>query len=279
MWKEEPKQQTSELSTREKETVTSPAQVATPTAKRAILILATFFLLQTLAGFLLGVALSFVYILGDVDPGNTEAMTAYMESYAMQMTLLASNVASVILVLWLWMKVKNPNDGFTLQFLGLSKCSLASLRRPAAVGAGLGFGYLVIASVLFPAAEGSEIGPMTTLSMSSGWSLVIWIIAVLLFAPVVEELLFRGVLLKGFLQSLPSPPASYIAISITMLGFTLLHYQEFVYYPFAAVAILSMAGAATYFRLKTDNLFAAGTVHLSYNLALVIPLLATRLVT
>jgi len=279
MWKEEDKQETSELASREKAGTTSPVQVTTPTAKRAILIFVTFFLLQIVVGMLFGIALSSMYILNDGDPNNTEALTTYMESYAMQIGLLVSGVSSIIFVLWLWMKIKNPKDGFTLQFIGLSKCSLASLRRPAAIGAGLGFGYLIIASMLLPVAEGSEFGPMATMATSSGWSLVIWVVSILLFAPIVEELLFRGVLLKGFLQSWPTPPGSYIAISITILGFTSLHYQEFVYYPFAAVAIFLMAGAATYFRLKTGNIFAAWAVHQSYNLTLVFFVLAARLAT
>ena len=255
----------------------SPVQATIPSAKRAILIFVSFFLLQILAGASLGIVYVVIYAFGGGDLGDTEALNASIESSTMAIGLIASNIASLLLVFWLWRKARNPNDGITFQFLGIKKCSLASLRRPAAFGVGLVISYVLIASLLFPAADGAEFGPMTTMSQSSSWGLILWIVSVLLLAPVIEELLFRGLILKSFLQSWPSPPASYIAVSITVIGFTSLHYQEFVYYPFAGVGVLMMASMATYFRLKTDNLFAAGAVHLSYNFTLVLLVLFARL--
>lgn len=277
MWKEEESgEQRSEPLVPLSEPPPVPIQVTVPTAKRGVLILAGFFLLQIVVGIVFAVVLSVMYVAGGGNPADTEALTANMEGYAMQMNLLATYLASVILVLWLWRKANNPNDGISFPFLGVHRCGLASLARPAAVGAGLGFAYLVIGGLLMQAPEGSEFGPMTTLSRSSGWGLVMWVVTALLFAPPVEELLFRSVLLKSFLQSWPTPPASTLAIVATLVGFTAFHYQEFVYYPFAALAIFSMAAAATYFRLKTDNLLAAVTVHFFYNLSLVIALLLAR---
>lgn len=277
MWKEDSEAQNKAPSTPEISAATIAVPPETPAAKRAVFVLVGFFLLQIVLGVIFGIVYSVVYIAGGGDPGDTDALTANIEGYTMQVNLLASYLASILLVLWLWRKVKNPADGFTYQFLGLNRCSLASLRRPAAVGASLGFGYIIAGGLLFPPPEGTEFGPMTTLSMSSGSDLVLWVITALFFAPIVEELLFRGVILKGFLQSWPRPPASYIAITVSVLGFTAFHYQEFVHFPFAAVAIMSMAAAATYFRLKAGNLFAASAVHFSYNLALVISLLLARL--
>lgn len=277
MWKEDAEQQHSEPVVSRVEPAPDPAPPAPPAARRAILILVGFFLLQVLLGFIFGIILSVLLIVNGADPADTEALTAIMEGYVMQINLLASSLASIALVLWIWQKAKNPGDGISFEFLGLNRSSLTSLGRPAAVGAGLGFAYLVIGGLLVPAPEGTEFGPMTTLSMSSGMGLLMWAVMALLFAPFVEELLFRSILLKSFLQSWPAPPASTVVIAVTIVGFTAFHYQEFVFYPFAALAILSMAAAATYFRLKTDNLLAAVAVHFSYNLALVFALLLARL--
>lgn len=277
MWKEqESATQQSEPVVPISEPVPVPAEITAPTAKRGVMILLGFFLLQIVVGIVFGVVLSVMYVVGGGDPSNTVALTANMEGYAMHVNLGSTYVASIILVLWLWRRAKNPLDGISFEFLGVRRCSIASLGRPAAVGAGLGFAYLLIGGLLLQAPEGDEFGPMTTLSMSSGWGLVMWALTALLFAPLVEELLFRSVLLKSFLQSWPAAPASSIAIAATLLGFTAFHYQEFVYYPFAALAIFSMASAATYFRLKTDNLFAAVSVHFFYNFSLVIALLLAR---
>lgn len=257
------------------ESASKPELPTLPTAKRAIRIFVAFFLLQILLGFIVGVLLSIGSVFAGIDP---DAFTTSIESYSAQLDLLVSSAASVILLLWLWKKANNPDDGITLQFLGINKCTRASLKGPATVGAGLGLAYLILASVFFQAPDENEVGPMTQLANSSDWSLLLWVFSVLLIAPVVEELLFRSVLLQGFLQSWPSAPASYLAISITLFGFTALHFQEFVAFPFAAVAILSMAVAATYYRLKTDNLFAAVTVHFCYNLMLVFTMLLARIV-
>lgn len=257
-------------------TIPAPTRATPPTAKRGILILAAFFLLQIVFAVLFGIVMSVIFAVSGGDVSDSAAVAANLEDKALLMNLIGTYVASIILVLWLWRKAIDPNDGISFEFIGLRRCSLAALAQPAATGAGLGFAYLLLGGVFFEAPEGAEFGPMTTLSMSTGWGLVVWVVTVLFCAPLIEEILFRSVLLKSFLQSWPTPPASAVAILTSIVGFTAFHYQEFVFYPFAAFAIFTMAAAATYFRLKSDNLFAAVAVHFFYNLSLVLALLLAR---
>lgn len=248
-----------------------------PGAKRVAKIIAIYFLLQLLAAVITGIIIAIAYAIGGGDPNDPEAMRLYLGENVPRVALLSSHAVTIAVILWLWKKIKNPGDGFTLQFLALNKRPWGSLMKPAATGAGVAICYVIVGSIFFPLAEGSEVGPLTNMTLTTNWNLILWCFTGLLFAPVTEELLFRGVLLGGFLQSWPGKPASILAIAATILLFTSLHYSEFVFYPFAALGILTMASSATYFRLKTNSLASACAVHFSYNLVLVILVLVSRL--
>ncbi len=276
MWKEDAEAQSVESADPGFETVPAHALVIPPTAKRGIMILAAFFLLQIVFAVIAAIALSVIFAVSGGDVSDSETLAANLEANALLVNMIGTYVASIILVLWLWLKVIDPEDGISLEFLGLRQITFVYLAKPAATGAGLGFAFLLLGGLLFQTPDGAEFGPMTTLSMASGWGLVLWAATALLFAPIVEELLFRSVLLKSFLQSWPGPPASVVATITTIVVFTAFHYQEFVYFPFAALAIFTMAATATYFRLKSDNLFAAVAVHFFYNLSLVLSMLLAR---
>lgn len=256
------------------ESVKTP--ILLPTAKRAFKIFAVFFLLQLLIALVMFFIIGIYYGVTGGDPNDVDGITTFIEGYVGLIGIVASFFSAICIVLWLWQRIRDPADGFSFQFIGLVKCAPSVLALPAGVGAGIGICYLVFAALMFPITEDSGMGPMTTMAMTSNWNLVLWVCTALLLAPFLEELLFRGILLKCFLQSWPTPPASYLAISMTVLLFTALHFQEFIYYPIAAIAIVSMAGSATYFRLKTDTLAAASAVHFSYNSVMVTAVLIGR---
>ncbi len=277
MWKEEDAEiQSVEGADPGFETVPTQALVIPPTAKRGIMILAAFFLLQIVFAVIAGIALSVIFAVSGGNVSDSETLAANLEDNALLVNMTGTYVASIILVFWLWLKAIDPEDGISFEFLGLRQFTLVSLAKPAATGSGLGFAFLLLGGLLCEAPEGPEFGPLTTLFTASGWGLVLWAVTALLFAPIVEELLFRSVLLKSFLQNWPSPPASLVATITTIVVFTAFHYQEFVYFPFAALAIFTMAATATYFRLKSDNLFAAVALHFFYNFSLVLSMLLAR---
>ena len=94
-------------------------------------------------------------------------------------------------------------------------------------------------------------------SVSSMWVLLF---AVIVMAPLVEELVFRGFLLKGFSQTFMG---DYGAIVVTSLLWAMLHLQ----YEFAYVAVIFVVGLVFgYARFKTNSIFTPLMMHFFMNL-------------
>jgi len=94
-------------------------------------------------------------------------------------------------------------------------------------------------------------------SVSSMWVLLF---AVIVMAPLVEEVVFRGFLLKGFSQTFMG---HYGAIVVTSLLWAMLHLQ----YEFAYVAVIFVVGLVFgYARFKTNSIFTPLMMHFFMNL-------------
>ena len=104
---------------------------------------------------------------------------------------------------------------------------------------------------------------------------MIWV-ALGLFAPFIEEVLFRGVLLQSCLASWPQPPASTIAASMTGLAFVAVHLGEIVHVPVAAAGIGGLAVATTVYAMKRTVTGSIG-IHFAYNVIVIASVIASRL--
>jgi len=94
-------------------------------------------------------------------------------------------------------------------------------------------------------------------SVSSMWLLVF---AVTFMAPLVEEVVFRGFLLKGFSNSFMGV---WGAVIVTSALWALIHLQ----YEFAYVAVIFVVGLVFgYARVRTNSLFVPMTMHFFMNL-------------
>ena len=94
-------------------------------------------------------------------------------------------------------------------------------------------------------------------NVSSMWLLVF---SVIFMAPLVEEVVFRGFLLKGFSNSFMGV---WGAIIVTSALWAMLHLQ----YEFAYMAVIFMVGLVFgYARVKTNSLFVPMTMHFFMNL-------------
>ncbi|HJX26769.1 MAG TPA: CPBP family intramembrane glutamic endopeptidase, partial [Thermoanaerobaculia bacterium] len=105
---------------------------------------------------------------------------------------------------------------------------------------------------------------------AGGLSRIAWAVLALAFAPIVEEFLFRGLLLYGFTSSWG---ASAAAVAVTVL-FVLLHLPETINYWPAIVAVSMLAIGTLAARQRTGSLFPAAALHLTYNLVLVVAVFA-----
>jgi len=91
----------------------------------------------------------------------------------------------------------------------------------------------------------------------SKWLLVI---AIAFFAPILEELIFRGFLLKGFSNSFLG---IYGAIVLTSLIWAMIHTQ----YEWGYLVIIFITGLVLgYAKIKTNSLFIPILMHITFNL-------------
>jgi len=94
-------------------------------------------------------------------------------------------------------------------------------------------------------------------SVSSMWVLLF---AAIIMAPLVEEVIFRGFLLKGFSQTFMG---KYGAIIVTSLLWAIIHLQ----YELSYVAVIFVVGLVFgYARLRTNSIFTPLMMHFFMNL-------------
>jgi CAAX protease family protein len=116
---------------------------------------------------------------------------------------LATGVAELVTLaaIILWMRARHPG---WLRVVGLPK--LAGVPRETAIGVLSGLGLLfalgiVVTNVvepLFKAATGHAVEPADQIGNDiHGWGAVAFVVAVVVIAPVTEELLFRGLLFRA----------------------------------------------------------------------------------
>jgi uncharacterized protein len=110
------------------------------------------------------------------------------------------------------------------------------------------------------------------LNTAHGAKLAVLALTALVFAPVVEELFFRGLLLRS-LQRRMSAPA---AVAISALAFGLAH----VVFDFGSgvvlPALVGLGMLSGYFAVRTGNLSRSILLHMGFNLLAVLAVLTNR---
>jgi len=101
------------------------------------------------------------------------------------------------------------------------------------------------------------------LASSSGLGLFAWIAYLVFFAPVTEELLFRGAMLHGFMQRW----GTATSVTLVTLIFTALHMSQAYLDVPGMFAIAGMGLLAAVLRLRSGSLVPAMLAHAAYNLA------------
>jgi membrane protease YdiL (CAAX protease family) len=112
---------------------------------------------------------------------------------------------------------------------------------------------------LFPQEPGAPLGPVAELA--SGPDRLYLVPIALALAPLLEELLFRGVLLAGLTASWGRGPGA----AVTTLAFVGLHAYELLFYPPALVGVVGLALLTLWLRIRFRALGPAVAAHLGYN--------------
>lgn len=130
-------------------------------------------------------------------------------------------------------------------------------------------GFASAAAILtlsqFVDAHGAKGGPLWHMAESGGSARLAWAFAGLVYAPVFEELIFRGLMLRGFMASWGLPAAG---ILVTVLFFVS-HIPEMIGYWPSMLGIFLLSVLTLAARLRTGSVVSAMYVHLAYNVTLV----------
>jgi membrane protease YdiL (CAAX protease family) len=135
------------------------------------------------------------------------------------------------------------------------------LSQGLAVGMILGTVFVLAASLLQNQVSQTRAGLLARMAATPGLSQLAWVIMALFLAPLIEELLFRGVLYGGYRKTFGSVGA---AVSTTLL-FVFFHITEAIYFWPAFIFIAGMASVALWVRLRSGAIGPAVAVHFGYN--------------
>jgi len=142
---------------------------------------------------------------------------------------------------------------------------------------GVVLAYLAAAALyplnqLLPSNSGQAV--VDTFKASTGGETALFVIGVLLVAPTVEELLFRGMLLRGLLRRIP--PGSTVTVSA--LVFAVVHplLDPSLGTVVAVPALFALGLLSGYEAVRTGGLSRSIALHAGFNLLTVVSVLTSR---
>jgi CAAX protease family protein len=231
-------------------------------ARRALWILAVYFLVQLVAGAFVGLFIG-IYLArhGGARP-------------AWSVVTVPASIAGVILGGLVALRTskrtfrQSPHDFY--QTVGWSRASRFQILGSALVGVAISGIYLFVAFGAFPPTREHSSALFTDAVVNGGWPRHGWALLALVFAPVVEEFLFRGIVFAGLSRSWPLPVAGVVTTIVFVLGHGVsLH----PYWP-AILAITSLGIAALAARIVTKSVAPCISMHVAYNLGVVVAVYA-----
>ena len=138
---------------------------------------------------------------------------------------------------------------------------------PKAIGQGLVVGIVTGAlfcalTIALPSRHAeTTLDAVAKMAVTPGLSQILWLGMAIILAPLIEELLFRGILYGGYRKSFG---ALWAGVTTTLL-FVLLHITQFVDYWPAMLGITALAMTALALRLRSAAIGPAIAVHFGYN--------------
>ncbi len=155
-------------------------------------------------------------------------------------------------------------SNWLLQFIG-KPSDLRDLWRYVFLGLGLGFGFVLLTEHGVLPSDDLPSPILDTLLVAPYLLKVVWVLMFVILFPVVEEVLFRGVLFTGFSQSWGSTLAGVFA---TVL-FVAVHMPKVLEYWPALLAVTVVGALTVLIRIYTGSLAPGMALHCTYNGTLV----------
>lgn len=120
---------------------------------------------------------------------------------------------------------------------------------------------LIFLGLLFPSRSTSEASAVDVYIMNAASLRYSWLIAGIVVAPFVEELLFRGVVLS----IIASHSNVFLGAIVSVILFMLVHVPQVEHHWTSALAIFALGVACAFIRVRGMSLWMAVVVHGSYN--------------
>jgi len=240
-----------------------------PRAGTAFLAFVTFFGAQLVGGLIVGVIAGVQLATSGIDLSNEAALERAMQGiigdyiiYSLLPITIFSGLAVLLVTRRMARDVMNVGDP---DGVGWSNFSAAKFLVGLVAGIGVAATYIALASTVFVNYQHETQGPLSEMLTSGGLATVIVGIAAVLCAPLIEEFLFRGVMLAGFTRSFGLPAAVILSTAL----FVAVHIPELMHYWPGTIGVGGMAVVAVAVRIKMKSLGPAIAVHLGYNGALI----------
>lgn len=245
------------------------ARATPPRLLAALGAIVVYFLIQLAAGVLVGLAFALVH----GDAGSAAQVRALLRNPHERITLVVTSlpVSCVLSVLVFRFWFRRPWRGGGNLGIGIRP-----IRVPAfAMQLLLGMATLLLGGMLTLLVTGGH-PPMQDVRQIMGEAslplrLALALTAVVL-VPLVEEILFRGILLPSLLRHMPV----LAAVSMDAVLFALVHLPDFGFKPGGLLALALLGGVCCWRRLKTGSIYAAVAVHAGNNLLAMLALVLAR---
>lgn len=241
-------------------------------AARAIALLVLTFLAQFVAAIVVIVAGIVVAVGRGRDVSSPEAITNILQQSTLPLLLLSAIGSAVAVVIGGRLLARDTMRDHTASGIGRLTLTKREALTWLATGVASSLVYGAICVWVVPPDPSTPLGPLAKVAASGGWAMAAWALLALVFGPLIEELLFRGLLLHGFTESWGRTPA---AIVVTVIFVAMHLFETAAYWP-ATVAVTAMAVLALTARLRTGSLAAAAAVHFGYNGGIVLMALLGR---
>ena len=249
--------------------VPPPPPPRIPRAGTAFLAFLTFFGAQLVGGLIVGVIAGIQIAASGIDVSSEAALQRAMEGIIgdyIVYSLIPITVFSGLAVLFVARRM--ARDVMTVAEpagVGWGNFSAGKFLVGLVAGIGVAAVYIALASTVFVNYQQETKGPLSEMLNSGGLATVMVGVVAVLCAPLIEEFLFRGVMLAGLTRSFGLPAA----VVLTTALFVAVHIPELMHYWPGTIGVGGMAVIAVALRIKLKSLGPAIGVHLGYNGALI----------
>ncbi len=197
------------------------------------------------------------------DPNELAKLTQIMIPPAAILGIVGSGIAMILASLTLARpQIKDKSSTGAAWLFGSSKM----ISQGLAIGLLVGLCNLLLATIFIPRTDHLALGPLAQMAMTPGLPQMLWIIGALLFAPPIEELLFRGILYGGYCRSFGPLWAAILTTAV----FVICHVTEIIYFVPATVGIIAIAITALWLRLRSSAIGPSVAAHFGYNATIAI---------